>query len=232
VYLASGGSYWRQSVSLSLEWTSCVTTPWRWTWRTFASSRRRLWLVPSPLGGHTRTLSAHRQGPLRRLGTASSTPLAVPLHLHPLLLPLPPPVVGWWNELALPPLLAASPCRHPLRLPPTVSPPPPVIGWRGFSTSFHRCFFRMPPPLRLPPLTAFSTTSRLQASRLPPNSGGWTRHVWLPPSASFRPCSAKALFAVLRVSGAARYTWCRRRTVRGGLAAITASLTCRQWRIQ
>ncbi len=56
--------------------------------------------------------------------------------------------------------------------PPPGSPPPQAIGWRDFSASFHRCFFRMPPPLPLPPPMACSSSSRLRANQRPPNSGG------------------------------------------------------------
>jgi hypothetical protein len=75
------------------------------------------------------------------------------------------------------PAVAAAACGWPAAragAPPLLpgSLPPLLIGWWHFSASFLRCFFRMPPPLPLPPHTACSTSSRQQANQLPPNSSG------------------------------------------------------------
>jgi hypothetical protein len=68
-------------------------------------------------------------------------------------------------------------------------PLPPVNGWWDFSASFLRCFFRVPPPRHWSQPTACNTSFRQWANQLPPNSGGWMRHVWLLPSWNSSPCS-------------------------------------------
>jgi hypothetical protein len=77
----------------------------------------------------------------------------------------PPPPAGWRGGVALSPLLAASPRRHPSPLPPAHPTPSQGAGWPAYSANFLRCFFRMPLPVHWSPLTACKTLSRQLANQ-------------------------------------------------------------------